>query len=258
MNIAVFGDLHGNWGDFCRIARELNQKVKLDAILQCGDAQPIRSDEDLAFVSTPAKYRNPGDFVKVLDGSITIPVQMLFIGGNHEPYNFLDQHMEGGFIAGRLYYLGRAGFRMLDERISVSGLSGVYSPKYFEKPRLLWPYNESKRKQATYFNEAEVRSMSGHPLMHILLLHEWPDIMNAARDATWPAHWDRVGIQPLSAIINAKAPRWTFCGHMHKRAYYNHEGCHIVCLGDFSTDPRNSCGVLNTDNNEFVWLEDVL
>ncbi|MCK4389567.1 MAG: hypothetical protein KAV83_04935 [Desulfobacterales bacterium] len=50
MRIAVFGDIHGHWCDFRDAVLELQSQAPLDLVLQCGDAQPIRNEDDLGYM----------------------------------------------------------------------------------------------------------------------------------------------------------------------------------------------------------------
>ena len=90
MRIAVFGDIHGHWRDFSDAVVELDSRAPLDLVLQCGDAQPFRNEDDLEYMHCPKKYRELGDFRVFYEGAEQFPLPVLFIGGNHEPWNFLN------------------------------------------------------------------------------------------------------------------------------------------------------------------------
>lgn len=129
MRIALFGDIHGHWCDFRDMVVELNFRAHQDLVLQCDDAQHIRNQDDLEYMHYPKKYRNLGDFWMVHEGVEQFPVLVLFIGGNHEPWNFLDENREGGILAPNIEFMGRVvGMREI-MGTSIVGMSGVYSPK---------------------------------------------------------------------------------------------------------------------------------
>ena len=56
MRIAVFGDVHGHWCDFRDAVVQLNSRAPLDLVLQYGDAQPIRNEDDLEYMHCPEKW----------------------------------------------------------------------------------------------------------------------------------------------------------------------------------------------------------
>lgn len=56
-------------------------------------------------------------------GESRAPVLTLFIGGNHEASNYLQELPYGGWVAPNIYYLGRAGVvKFGDLRIGGKGL----------------------------------------------------------------------------------------------------------------------------------------
>lgn len=250
MRIAIFGDIHGHWCDFRDAVVELDSQAPLDLVLQCGDAQPIRNENDLEYMHCPRKYRELGDFWIFYEGAEQFPVPVLFIGGNHEPWNFLDQNREGGVLAPNIEFMGRAGMhKIMGTRII--GMGGVYSPKHFSAPHPKWPYPISMRKQAAYFNSDDIDKVLGLGKADILLLHEWPSLMNGVRSEEWPSHWGNVGSETLTEIVELLSPKYVFCGHMHAPALYSNGKTEIVCLSDFHRDPENACVVLDTTTG--IW-----
>ena len=79
----AIGDVHGHWD--CVIEAIATAEVILgkvpDLVLQVGDAEPHRNEEDLAGCHTPKKYRSIGDFSALRQGDIRSP--LYFIGGNY-------------------------------------------------------------------------------------------------------------------------------------------------------------------------------
>ena len=60
----AIGDVHGHWGcviEAIALAEAILGKLP-DLVLQVGDAEPHRNEEDLAGCHTPKKYRSLGDF----------------------------------------------------------------------------------------------------------------------------------------------------------------------------------------------------
>lgn len=245
MKIAVFGDIHGQWCDFRDAVLRLQNENHLNLVLQCGDAQPFRNEQDLEYMNCPKKYRKLGDFRKFYEGQEQFPLHLLFIGGNHEPWNYLDENKEGGILTSNIEFLGRTGLREFNG-LKVAGLSGVFSPKYFELPHPHVPYPANKRKQAAYYNNTDINRVREYKGIDILLLHEWPSLMNRAVDKNWPSHFRDVGREQLSELVELLSPRWVFCGHMHCRTQHKYGKINIVCLSDFQRDPENSYIVIDT------------
>lgn len=257
MRIAVFGDIHGHWCDFMDVVVELCSQVPLDLVLQCGDAQPIRNEDDLEYMHCPMKYRKMGDFWVFHEGAERFPVPLLFIGGNHEPWNFLDENSEGELLVPNIQFMGRIGMREI-MGTKIVGISGVYSPKHYNAPHPDWPYPDSMRKEATYFNSEDCRKSVEFGSTDILLLHEWPSLMNGARNNGWPTHWNKVGAEPLTKVVELLKPKYVFCGHMHTFSRYKKERTEIVCLSDFHRDPENAYMVLDTTTSKGSWHESAI
>ena len=245
MRIAVFGDIHGHWCDFRDTVLQLHKEKSLDLVLQCGDAQPFRNEEDLDYMHCPKKYRKLGDFRMFYEGQEHFPLPLLFIGGNHEPWNYLDENKGGGILAPNIEFIGRFGKKKF-HNIKIAGLSGVYSPKYFNAPHPPVPYPTNKRKQATYYNNTDIEQSFNFCGVDILLLHEWPSAMNNAKIENKPSHWRAVGSEYVSLVVDALKPRWIFCGHMHFPARHQHERTDIICLSDFHRDKENSFIIIDT------------
>jgi Icc-related predicted phosphoesterase len=246
MRIAIFGDVHGHWCAFRDAVVQLHAAHALDLVLQCGDLQPIRDEADLEYMHCPRKYRELGDFRVFREGGEVFPVPLLFVGGNHEPWSFLDQHRDGGQLVSNVEFLGRAGLKETGG-LRIVGLSGNYSPEYFQRPHPEVPYPVSQRKQATYYNEQDIETALSFGHADILLLHNWPDIMNAARDDSWPPDWYHVGCEYLSMLVDGLTPHWVFCGHMHRAVRHRHRRTEIVCLSDFHREPEKAFAVIDTE-----------
>ncbi|WP_276961378.1 metallophosphoesterase [Ferrimicrobium acidiphilum] len=93
----AIGDVHGHWEcviEAIALAEAILGKAP-DLVLQVGDAEPHRNEEDLAGCHAPKKYRSVGDLSALRQGDIRSPVY--FIGGNHEPYVALDA-LPGPFL----------------------------------------------------------------------------------------------------------------------------------------------------------------
>lgn len=241
MRIAVFGDIHGHWLEFRREVERIHALAPLDFALQVGDAISARDEGDMAYVPVPERYRRLGTFPLVQD---PWPVPTWFIGGNHEAWNILGQRLEGGEMVPNLGYLGRAGTRTLNG-LRIAFLSGVYSPRAYDRPSPRWPFPPSQAKDASYYRRADVECLSRVPRPDLLLLHEWPTQMEAARASNWPKHWsDGVGIPVLGGLVDALRPPIIVVGHMHHPARARVGSSTIIALDDFANRPQSSVLIL--------------
>jgi len=202
----AIGDVHGHWDcviEAIALAEAILGKVP-DLVLQVGDAEPHRNEEDLAGCQKPKKYRLLGNFSALRQGDIRSPVY--FIGGNHEPYVALDA-LPGPFPTPwggdlSVYYLGRAGARILENRLKVAWLSGISSPNADPIRRSESP------KTRTYFLDTEVATTIREACdlgdIDVLLTHDWPSELRCGpgNDAT-------------TEIMYAIRPTLHLCGHQH-------------------------------------------
>lgn len=87
LQIGLVGCSHGALNSIYEQA--IRQGV--DVLLCCGDFQTIRNRDDLNCMACPAKYASFGDFHEYFEGRRVAPCLTLFIGGNHEASEFLQQ-----------------------------------------------------------------------------------------------------------------------------------------------------------------------
>ena len=95
----------------------------VDLIVSVGDFQALRDEHDMRCTTCPEKHMHLGDFPAYYRGKKKFPAEVLFIGGNHEAYNWLDEMPAGGPVGPQCRYLGRAG---VVERLGlrIGGLRG--------------------------------------------------------------------------------------------------------------------------------------
>jgi len=83
-------------------------------------------------MAAPAKHRRLGDFNRVVAGELVLPIPMYFIGGNHEPWGWLEQHAETGFqLCPNLHFLSRTGVSIIGP-LRVAHLSGIQRLEAFD------------------------------------------------------------------------------------------------------------------------------
>ena len=110
-------------------------QTQIDLILCVGDFQTLRGEIDMRAMACPAKYQQVGDYPAYHVGEKSFPAEVVFIGGNHEAYNWLETMPTGGRLGPQCYYLGRWG---VIERLGlrIGGLTGNYSPRAYEAGRM--------------------------------------------------------------------------------------------------------------------------
>ena len=204
VNLAVFGDIHGKQNLMYRTAKKWEEKhnASIDAILQIGDFETIRTE----------KYHKISDFSSYYRGEKEAPYLTVFIGGNHEAWNVLAPHENGGFIAPNMYYLGRVG-KIDIKGVNVAGITGIFSPNNYWRKRDSEPSWKWK-----YYNEEDVQKLTGME-MDVLLLHDWIQPLtgleiNQIENA--PETADEMQVTPLYRLVKEKQPRFVFMGHRHK------------------------------------------
>ena len=225
---AAVGDVHGHMHAMVRVLSgwEASTRNSLSFVVQVGDFEPIRYEDDLNSMAVPAKYRAIGDFPDFFNGRATFPWPVYFIGGNHEPYGLLDAIPEGGRVIHHCTYVGRAGV-IEAGGLRIAGLSGIFLAEAFERRRpRLEDLGKTSKKEFTYFRKEDVDRVAGFDSIDILVVHEWPDGVIAPEDADEfenirrSSRYDAVGNEYARLLMEVLEPRLVLCGHMHKR-YHN-------------------------------------
>jgi lariat debranching enzyme len=175
VNIIYVGCLHGAFDQMYNDIKkhEKSNNVKIDIVLCCGDFECLRYNDDLNYMSVPDKYIHMGDFNKYFLGKLDVPYLTVFIGGNHEASNVLDENFYGGWISKNVFYLGRSGV-IIYKGLRIGGLSGIFNKHtyfkgYFETDIKL------NIKSIFHLREFDVVKMSQiiTPI-DIILSHDWP------------------------------------------------------------------------------------
>jgi lariat debranching enzyme len=242
---AVVGDVHGEMHAMVRrlAAWEKRARRALAFVLQVGDFEPHRDAEDLATMAAPAKYKVLGDFPDYVAGRAAFPWPVYFIGGNHEPYGFLDAEPDGFELVANCRYLGRVGV-VEPHGLRVAGLSGIYRDEAFGVIRPpVASLGAVSNKAFAYFNERDVERALDLERADVLLLHDWPaDVVDPADAAAFEQQrrsmrYDAVGNEYARLLVDGLRPRLVACGHLHKayRAVVRHatgEVTRVCCLAN--------------------------
>lgn len=80
----------------------------------------------------------------------------IFIGGNHEASNYLQELPYGGWVAPNIYYMGYAGVVRYGG-LRIGGLSGIYKgPDYLKGHYEKTPYSEDSIRSVYHVRNLEV------------------------------------------------------------------------------------------------------
>ncbi|KAJ3439641.1 lariat debranching enzyme [Anaeramoeba flamelloides] len=228
MKIAVVGCVHGKLDKVYSKIRYLSKKnnYHIDLVIICGDFQTARNRSDLDSLCVKPKFKLMHDFHRYYSGEKTAPFLTIFVGGNHEASNYLQELNFGGWVAPNIYYLGRSGVINFNG-LKIAGLSGI-----FKGYHLNLPYEE----KCPYSNEEirsifHVRSLDIFRLhliqrnIDIMITHDWPRGVTDHGDVNSllkkkPFFRKDIETTGLGSPINwelliKKQPRYYFCAHLH-------------------------------------------
>lgn len=222
---AAVGDVHGDMYAMLDLLKtwESRHRKKLAFVLQVGDFEPHRDEADLATMAAPQRYRKLGDFADFYTGKAAFPYPIWFIGGNHEPYGFLDQMCLGGELVKNCYYLGRVG-RAIAEGLKIVGVSGIYREDLFFHTARPDISQISSRPNKDYigFTQEDITQALDFETADILLLHEWATDIIAPEDLSNFYEWlpnlkyEPLGNEYARILIEYLQPKLVLFGHMHK------------------------------------------
>lgn len=112
--------------------------------------QAIRNAVDLSCVNVKDKYKEMGSFHQYFNGEKTAPYLTIFIGGNHEASNYLQEkyrqrvlckrqlltfvcaRYHGGWVAPNIYFCGFASVINIGG-LRIVGLSGIYKDNDYNR-----------------------------------------------------------------------------------------------------------------------------
>lgn len=89
-------------------------------------------------------------------GEKIAPVLTIFIGGNHEASNYLQELSYGGWVAPNIYYMGYAS-AVTVAGIRIAGISGIYkSQDWMQGHHEKAPYDNSSIRSVYHIRNLEV------------------------------------------------------------------------------------------------------
>ncbi|XP_069108816.1 lariat debranching enzyme-like [Argopecten irradians] len=228
MKIAVEGCCHGELDKIYETIEFIEKKenFKVDLLLICGDFQSVRNKSDLQCMAVPPKYQRMNTFYKYYSGEKVAPVLTIFIGGNHEASNYLQELPYGGWVAPNIYYLGYANVLKFGG-IRIGGLSGIYKGKDFTKGHFEHPpYNEESKRAAYHIRNLEVfRLKQLTKPIDIFMTHDWPrgiydygntsQLLKAKQFLRDEVESGTLGSPPAEELLMKLQPRYWFSAHLH-------------------------------------------
>jgi lariat debranching enzyme len=178
-------------------------------------------------MAVPAKYRSMGDFYSYYKGEKVAPILTLFIHGNHEAGNHLQELYAGGWVAPNIYFMGYSNVLKFGG-LRIGGLGGIFRDKYyhrgyFEKA----PYDAESLRSVYYVREYEVWKLKHFKSkIDLFFSHDWPlGIYHAQCDLprlirTKPFFEQEIKSNTLGSLANqevlrALKPAYWFSAHLH-------------------------------------------
>ncbi|NWR78425.1 DBR1 enzyme, partial [Centropus unirufus] len=238
MKVAVAGCCHGALDKLYETLELLERRhnVRPELLLCCGDFQAVRNEADLRCMAVPAKYRHMQSFHRYYSGEKKAPVLTVFIGGNHEASNHLQELPYGGWVAPNIYYLGYAGVVRF-RGVRIGGISGIfkshdYRKGHFECP----PYNQQTIRSAYHVRNIEVFKLKQlkHPI-DIFMSHDWPrsiyhygnkkQLLKMKSFFRQEVESNTLGSPAASELLQHLKPTYWFSAHLHVKfaAFMQHQ-----------------------------------
>uniref|UniRef100_A0A8C7GZS8 Debranching RNA lariats 1 n=1 Tax=Oncorhynchus kisutch TaxID=8019 RepID=A0A8C7GZS8_ONCKI len=201
MKIAVEGCCHGELDKIYETIGYLEQKegVKVDLLLCCGDFQAVRNEGDMKCMAVPQKYRQMQTFYKYYSGEKKAPVLTIFIGGNHEASNHLQELPYGGWVAPNIYYMG-----------------------HYEFP----PYNPETLRSVYHIRNIDVFKLKQIQMpVDVFLTHDWPrgiyhygstgELLRKKKFLRQEVESNTLGSPAAAELLAHLQPNYWFSAHLH-------------------------------------------
>lgn len=228
MKIAVEGCAHGELEKIyeCIITLQEREGIKIDLLICCGDFQSVRNKDDLRAMAVPEKYQHICTFYKYYSGEEKAPVMTIFIGGNHEASNYLQELPYGGWVAPNIYYMGRAGVVKFGN-LRIGGMSGIFKGRDYLQG--LWecpPYNQNSLRSVYHIRALDVFRLSQlTEKVHVMLSHDWPEgitdygnkeeLLRRKPFFRDDIESNQLGSPPATKLLKELKPDYWFAAHLH-------------------------------------------
>lgn len=159
-------------------------------------------------------------------GELRAPMLTIFIGGNHEASNYLQELPYGGWVAPNIYYLGYAGVVRVNG-IRIAGVSGIYKGHDYLRGRFEFsPYTEATKRSVYHVRQLEIfrlKQLTGK--IDIFMSHDWPKGIYNHGNKQQLARFkpflreemdnDKLGSRPCEDLLNMLQPKYWFAAHLH-------------------------------------------
>lgn len=214
MILCAAGDTHGQidrfYGDL--LAFEESLGVRFDYVLHVGDfgvwPDPARIDR------ATARHEGAGDFQQWLQSGKPVPRRTVFIKGNHEDFEWLEERRGKAELLPSLRWLPNGRLMELEngrERLRLGGLGGCYGPRdYAKSARAL------RGKELAHYVREEIEGLSASPLLDVLLMHDAPK--GIAFQSPGHRKYESVA-EGLGELVTRLRPTVCFFGHHHVRVH---------------------------------------
>jgi hypothetical protein len=262
--IAVNGCMHGELDLLYAAVRAAEDRagIKVALLISCGDFQATRNRTDLECLACPPKYRRLNDFHKYYAGERVAPVTTLFIGGNHEASNFMQELPCGGWVAPNIFYMGYACVVEF-AGLRIGGMSGIFNARHYQTPHFeRSPYTPNTLRSVYHIRQVDVfrmgllergsaneaaggASASTEPRrLDVFLSHDWPQGIafygNVHELVRKKSYFKReigdgsLGSPPMAHLLHTLRPRYWFSAHLHVKfaAVVNHSASAIAGPSD--------------------------
>lgn len=175
-------------------------------------------------------------FYRFYTGQQVAPILTIFIGGNHEASNHLQELSYGGWCAPNIYYLGNAGVINING-VKIAGVSGIYRNYNYRKGHYECPPfdNDTVRSVYAMRNLEVFRLQQLKPLtIDIMLSHDWPQkiweygdrtkrfgkvegLLRKKPDFKVDMDSGKLGNPPCWELLTKLKPKYWYSAHMHCR-----------------------------------------
>ncbi|CCH40850.1 Lariat debranching enzyme [Wickerhamomyces ciferrii] len=227
LRIAVEGCCHGELNQIYARIKALPYEKWPELLIICGDFQSIRNETDLSAIAVPDKFKKLGDFQDYYNGSKKAPIPTIFVGGNHEASNYLQELPFGGWVAENIYYLGNSNVIWF-KGLRIGSISGIYKYHDFYKPHdEKFPYNETSKRSVYHvrFEDFLKLGLIQNLNLNCFISHDWPEGITSKGDEKGllrakpffkkDIETNSLGSVPAKLLLNKLMPNWWFSAHLH-------------------------------------------
>jgi lariat debranching enzyme len=150
----------------------------------------------------------------------------IFVGGNHEASNYLQELPYGGWVAPNIYYMGYAGVVTVNN-LRIGGISGIFKGYDYHKGHHEYsPYDRSSVTSVFHVRQLEVfRCKQISSDIDVFVSHDWPrgvyNYGNWKQLVKFKPHFadeieeNKLGSPACEELLNCLKPTFWFAAHLH-------------------------------------------